>query len=142
MASENSQLDRPSGDGLELPPVVIAQAEAAAGNASDEGKPANLDSITNENNLKASDTLSDQKYVQCLACYPNIGFSQSLLTVPQKPKKQQNHQIPTLKCRLNNLRRLYTATSMGRLILNRTALNQKPKLPVKWSHQLSWHELM
>ncbi len=57
MASENPQLDRPSGDNLELPPVVIAQAEAAAGNASDKGEPANLDSITNENNLKARGTL-------------------------------------------------------------------------------------
>ncbi len=64
MASEDPQFDRSPSDNEELPPAVIAQAEAAASNSSEREIFSTLDSTSHEGNLRPRGTIANQKYVK------------------------------------------------------------------------------
>ena len=59
---EGPKSDSPAEQNLELPPAVIAQAEAAAVNSTEGDESAPLDLNASEDSFRATNTLTDQKY--------------------------------------------------------------------------------
>ena len=79
MASKDSQLEKPSGDPLELPAAVIAQAEAAASNTTQRKGSTSFGSVPPEGNSRPNENLADQQYVQRESCHLEVEFSSCIL---------------------------------------------------------------